>query len=94
MFAGDIVEVATGAKVPADLRVLEVTSSILRVDQSILTGESGSVEKVAHDIQAPSNAVYQDKINLLFSGTIVTAGRSAHAVTIVAVQYISQKHHS
>lgn len=36
-----------GGKVPADTRVVQLLSSTLRIDQSILTGESGSVAKQA-----------------------------------------------
>lgn len=44
---GDLVEVGVGGKVPADTRVAQLLSSTLRIDQSILTGESGSVAKQA-----------------------------------------------
>ncbi|KAH9297276.1 hypothetical protein KI387_028958, partial [Taxus chinensis] len=42
---GDIVEVGVGCKVPADMRVIEMLGSQLRIDQAILTGESCSVAK-------------------------------------------------
>ncbi|CAN6884498.1 unnamed protein product [Brassica oleracea] len=76
---GDIVEVAVGCKIPADLRMIEMSSNELRVDQAILTGESCSVEK---DVDCPltTNAVYQDKKNILFSGTDVVAGRGRAVV--------------
>lgn len=76
---GDVVEVAVGNKVPADLRLVELLSSGLRVDQSILTGESGSVGKDVEPVNIPK-AVYQDKTNTLFSGTVVTAGRGRGVV--------------
>ena len=63
---GDIIEVAVGDKVPADSRLLRIYSSTFRVDQSILTGESVSVNK---DIEAinDSRAVKQDQRNILFA---------------------------
>ncbi|KAG8632699.1 calcium-transporting ATPase 3, endoplasmic reticulum-type isoform X4 [Manihot esculenta] len=77
---GDIVEVSVGSKVPADMRMIEMLSDQLRVDQAILTGESCSVEKELEPTTA-INAVYQDKTNILFSGTVVVAGR-ARAVVV------------
>ncbi|KAF2309624.1 hypothetical protein GH714_004329 [Hevea brasiliensis] len=77
---GDIVEVCVGSKVPADMRMIEMLSDQLRVDQAILTGESFSVEKELKSTTA-INAVYQDKTNILFSGTVVVAGR-ARAVVV------------
>ncbi|KAL2548822.1 Calcium-transporting ATPase 3 [Forsythia ovata] len=77
---GDIVEVSVGCKIPADMRMIEMLSDQLRVDQAILTGESCSVEKELA-ITSVTNAVYQDKTNILFSGTVVVAGR-ARAVVV------------
>ncbi|KAK2506643.1 hypothetical protein MC885_001068 [Smutsia gigantea] len=72
---GDIVEVAVGDKVPADLRLIEIRSTTLRVDQSILTGESVSVTKHTDAIPDP-RAVNQDKKNMLFSGTNIASGKA------------------
>ncbi|XP_035985491.1 sarcoplasmic/endoplasmic reticulum calcium ATPase 2 [Fundulus heteroclitus] len=72
---GDIVEVAVGDKVPADIRLTSIRSTTLRVDQSILTGESVSVLKHTDPVPDP-RAVNQDKKNMLFSGTNIAAGRA------------------
>lgn len=77
---GDIVEVSVGCKIPADMRMIEMLTDQLRVDQAILTGESCSVGKELGSTLA-SKAVYQDKTNILFSGTVVVAGR-ARAVVV------------
>ncbi|KAL5108299.1 Sarcoplasmic/endoplasmic reticulum calcium ATPase 3 [Taenia crassiceps] len=71
---GDIVEVSVGDKVPADIRIIEIFSTNLRVDQSILTGESVSVIKFT-EVISDAGAVNQDKKNLLFSGTNIASGR-------------------
>ncbi|NXM90193.1 AT2A3 ATPase, partial [Oenanthe oenanthe] len=81
---GDIVEVAVGDKVPADIRIIEIRSTTLRVDQSILTGESVSVIKHADPIPDP-RAVNQDKKNMLFSGTNIAAGRAVGVVIATGV---------
>eukprot|EP00033_Pygsuia_biforma_P001289 GCRY01001456.1.p1 GENE.GCRY01001456.1~~GCRY01001456.1.p1 ORF type:complete len:1025 (-),score=253.77 GCRY01001456.1:129-3125(-) len=71
---GDIVEVAVGARVPADLRLISLLSTNMRVDQAPLTGESNTVTKVT-DVVRTTEAVVQDKKNMLFSGTTVSIGR-------------------
>ncbi|XP_040052694.1 sarcoplasmic/endoplasmic reticulum calcium ATPase 2 isoform X1 [Gasterosteus aculeatus] len=76
---GDIVEVAVGDKVPADIRICSIKSTTLRVDQSILTGESVSVIKHTDPVPDP-RAVNQDKKNMLFSGTNIAAGKAVGVV--------------
>ncbi|KAI9232383.1 MAG: calcium-transporting ATPase [Podila humilis] len=77
---GDIIEVAVGDKIPADCRILEITSSTFRIDQALLTGESVSVNKTS-DIVSDHRAVKQDQINMLFSGTTVVLGK-ARAIVV------------
>lgn len=55
-----------GDKIPADIRVTKILSTTLKIDQSILTGESVSVLKHTDPIP-DTKAVNQDKKNLLFS---------------------------
>uniref|UniRef100_A0AAR2IKC4 Calcium-transporting ATPase n=1 Tax=Pygocentrus nattereri TaxID=42514 RepID=A0AAR2IKC4_PYGNA len=81
---GDIVEVAIGDKVPADIRIVSIKSTTLRVDQSILTGESVSVIKHTDPVPDP-RAVNQDKKNMLFSGTNIAAGRAIGVVVCTGV---------
>lgn len=78
---GDIVHVAVGDRIPADCRLLSIHSNSFRVDQSILTGESESVSKETHAIK-DEQAVKQDQVNMLFSGTTVVTGM-AHAVVVL-----------
>ncbi|XP_062409791.1 sarcoplasmic/endoplasmic reticulum calcium ATPase 2b [Sardina pilchardus] len=80
---GDIVEVAVGDKVPADIRLTSIKSTTLRVDQSILTGESVSVIKHTDPVPDP-RAVNQDKKNMLFSGTNIAAGKAVGVVVATA----------
>jgi Ca2+ transporting ATPase len=72
---GDIVEIAVGDKIPADIRLLQINSTTIRIDQALLTGESVSVIKHTDAID-DLRAVNQDKKNLLFSGTNIAAGRA------------------
>uniref|UniRef100_A0A673H4N8 Calcium-transporting ATPase n=1 Tax=Sinocyclocheilus rhinocerous TaxID=307959 RepID=A0A673H4N8_9TELE len=81
---GDIVEVSVGDKVPADIRITSIKSTTLRVDQSILTGESVSIIKHTDPVPDP-RAVNQDKKNMLFSGTNIAAGRAIGIVVSTGV---------
>ena len=72
---GDIVEISVGDKIPADIRIINIMSTTLRIDQSILTGESVSVIKHNEPVPDP-RAVNQDKKNIAFSGTNVAAGKA------------------
>ena len=72
-------KIAVGDKIPADVRIIEILSTTLRIDQSILTGESVSVIKHNEPVPDP-RAVNQDKKNLIFSGTNVAAGKARGVV--------------
>ncbi|KAG5728382.1 Sarcoplasmic/endoplasmic reticulum calcium ATPase 3 [Termitomyces sp. T112] len=81
---GDIITVAVGDKIPADARLLSVSSSSFRIDQAILTGESTSVNKSVDTVK-DLGAVKQDMTNILFSGTTVVNG-NAKAVVVFTGQ--------
>jgi len=75
---GDIVLISTGNQVPADIRLIEIYSTSLRIDQAILTGESMSVAKTTDVVE--KFEVSQDKINIVFSGTNVSGGKAKGVV--------------
>ena len=77
LVVGDVISLDAGDKVPADARILEAVS--LKVDESVLTGESLSVEKF--DDVLTGNKLIQDQTNILFSGTSIVNGR-AEAIVI------------
>jgi magnesium-transporting ATPase (P-type) len=67
---GDVVSLESGDKVPADLRLLH--SKSLRVDESMLTGESVPTEK--HSRAVAIDALLGDRHSMAYSGTLVTYG--------------------
>ncbi len=69
---GDIVILEEGSKIPADCRIIESYS--LRVDESILTGESQAAEKNHQTLDAKSSSL-ADRTNMLYKDTKVLAGR-------------------
>lgn len=74
---GDVVLLASGAKVPADLRLLSAVE--LRVDEAMLTGESIPAEKSTHPIKA-ENLTPGDQRDMAFMGTVVVSGRARGVV--------------
>ena len=76
LVCGDIVLLAEGDRVPADLALIEASN--LSVDESMLTGESFPVDKQAtvsaNGIKDSTPAQGEDRV---FSGTLVTQG-TAH----------------
>ena len=69
---GDIVVLDTGDYIPADLRIIEAVN--LKVQESSLTGESVPVEKDTKKIDEEDIGI-GDRINMLFSSSLVTYGR-------------------
>ncbi len=88
LLPGDVVLLEAGNLVPADLRLAEVAQ--LRVDESALTGESVTVEKLSAALDigaapgtAPSahaNLALGDQLNMAFKGTLVSHGRAVGLV--------------
>lgn len=74
---GDVVLLEPGAKVPADLRLLNARN--LTVDESLLTGESLPVEK---DAQASlsHDTPLAERRTIVFAGTLITTGRARGVV--------------
>ncbi|MDZ4185563.1 MAG: HAD-IC family P-type ATPase [Desulfuromonadales bacterium] len=75
---GDIVLLASGTRVPADLRLLHTNE--LRIDEAMLTGESLPVEKKTATI-ADAGLTPADQLNMAFMGTAVVNGRARGVVT-------------
>ena len=75
---GDIVLLDSGDKVPADIQIIE--SNKLKVDESILTGESCAVDK-SNEIPHKKIESIGDITNLVYMGTIITDG-NAKGITI------------
>ncbi len=75
---GDIILLKTGDLVPADARLLR--SESLAVDESSLTGESVPTEKDA-GASLSGEVALGDRVNMVFSGCLVTAGNAAAVVT-------------
>ncbi|GAB1235685.1 cation-transporting P-type ATPase [Ferrigenium sp. UT5] len=77
---GDIVLLASGDKVPADLRLLKAKN--LRIEEAALTGESTAVEKGTTPVAA--EAALGDRFCMAYSGTLVVYGQGTGVVVATA----------
>jgi cation-transporting ATPase F len=67
---GDVVWLAAGDKVPADLRIL--SGRQLRTVEAALTGEAAPIDK--HHDPLPRDTLLADRRNMAYAGTTVVAG--------------------
>ena len=79
---GDVVMLESGARIPADLRL--VGANALQVDESLLTGESVSVTKNVEPV-APE-APLSDRTCMGYTGATVTSGRGRGVVVATGSQ--------
>ncbi len=77
---GDIVFLKEGDKVPADGRLFNINS--LKVDESVLTGESKSIIKDDKKIDEKNVPITSQK-NMVFRGSYIVGGHSYMVVTAV-----------
>jgi calcium-translocating P-type ATPase len=80
---GDLVELNAGDVITADGRIIEASS--LQVEEAALTGESQPVEKDPHAL-ITENVPLGDRINMVYSGCLVTGGRGLVVVTDTAME--------
>ncbi|MFN2309051.1 MAG: cation-transporting P-type ATPase [Gammaproteobacteria bacterium] len=76
LVAGDVVQLAAGDKVPADLRLLRVRD--LKIEEAALTGESLPVEKATQAVAA--DALLGDRSGMAYSSTLIAAGQGLGVV--------------
>lgn len=74
---GDVVMLASGTMVPADIRLIHTIE--VKTDEAMLTGESLPAEKSAAPIKE-ENLIPGDQRNMTFMGTIVVNGRAKGVV--------------
>ncbi len=74
---GDVVILAAGDSVPADLRL--TSSALLKIEEATLTGESLPVEKDANAVLG-EDIPLAERVNMAYAGTSVTYGRGVGVV--------------
>jgi magnesium-transporting ATPase (P-type) len=80
---GDVIKVKVGDSVPADAYVTDLLSSaMLTIDESALTGESESVSKEAlNDRDDYESSTVVEQTSILFASTLITKGNAEAVVS-------------
>ncbi|KAL2844729.1 hypothetical protein BJY01DRAFT_185514 [Aspergillus pseudoustus] len=76
---GDVVQLAVGDIVPADLRLFDGMN--VSMDEALLTGESLPVAKTPHITLSARDIPIGDRTNMAYSGCSTTQGRATGIVT-------------
>lgn len=76
---GDILLLYPGDIIPADVRFIKADH--LQIDESVLTGESGPVQKQAGALEKQVQQVFQ-ATNIGFSGTTIISGKATGVVIL------------
>ena len=82
LVVGDVVRVGPGARVPADIRLIEANN--LRVEEAALTGESEPAVKGVEPVEAETGI--GDRTCMLYSSSIVAAGSGIGVVTATGLR--------
>jgi Ca2+-transporting ATPase len=85
---GDIVILQEGEKVPADVRL--VSASNLKIDEAVLTGESGSVHKIS-ETEEKENVPLTERKNMAYKGTNVLSGNGRGVVVATGQETVIGK---
>jgi len=80
---GDLLFLESGARVAADVRLVEAHA--LRLDESLLTGESVPVDKDPSPV-FPQAAPLAERRNMAFAGSLVASGRGSGLVVATGEQ--------
>jgi Ca2+-transporting ATPase len=80
---GDCIQLEGGDNIPADARLL--TAFSFQVQEAALTGESLPVEKQSLTL-LPENASLGDRSNMLYMGTVASAGKASAVIVETGMQ--------
>lgn len=81
LVVGDLVEIQTGEKLSADIRVIDANN--LKVNESALTGESLPI--TVNTAALPQNTPLADRKNMVYMGTFVETGRGRGIVSSTGI---------
>ena len=76
---GDIIELESGDKIPADIRLIETNN--LCIDESVLTGESKARNKEVKELTKETELA--ERINMAYAGSVVVKGRGKGVVVAI-----------